>query len=293
MPIYEQTYRSYDGTLRPRFRWLTMLRQEWRVLMTRRMFKFLVLLGNFHFVIRIIQIYVIDVLSKQQVGPFVDNFAGVQFEDIGGWIYFDFLRIQAPLIFITLIYAGSGLICNDFRNNLMEIYFSKPLNWRDYVLGKVMTLVSIGLALSALPALFMQLLHVIFVPTMAELLNTLHLLLPTLGFSSVLVLSFALTILASSALINSSRFAAIAVFLVAFVNLTVGALIGGLTATEDFLLIAYPVSLNYLGELLFQESRYVIPINVPWLWPTLFVFVVCSTSLAIISRKIRRAEIGQ
>lgn len=293
MPIYEQTYRSYDGTLRPRFRWMTMLRQEWRVLMTRRMFKFLVLLGNFHFVIRIIQIYVIDVLSKQQVGPFVDDFAGVQFEDIGAWIYFDFLRIQAPLIFITLIYAGSGLICNDFRNNLMEIYFSKPLNWRDYVAGKVATLASIGLALSALPALFMALVHVLFLPTLDELANTLALVLPMIGFSFVLVFSFALSILASSAMINSSRFSAIAVFLVAFVNLTVGALIGGLTGIEEFLLIAYPVSLNYLGELMFQESRYVIPIDALWVWPALFVFLVCGASLAIISRKIRRAEIGQ
>ena len=72
------------------------------------------------------------------------------------------------LVFITIIDAGSGLICNDFRNNLMEVYFSKPLNWRDYVMGKVMTLVTIGMALSAIPTLFMALLHVLFVPTLEE-----------------------------------------------------------------------------------------------------------------------------
>ena len=197
MPIYEQTYRTYEGTLRPRFRWMTILRQEWRVLLTRKMFIFLVLMGNFHFALRILQVYVLDVLSKQSVGPFVNVFADAQFEDVGAWIYFDFLRIQSPLIFITLIYAGSGLICNDFRNNLMEIFFSKPLNWRDYVAGKVMTLASIGLALSAVPALFMALLHVLFVPTLEELGTTLLLVFPTIGFSLVLVLSFTLAILAS------------------------------------------------------------------------------------------------
>ena len=293
MPIYEQTYRTYEGTLRPRFRWMTMVRQEWRVLLSRKMFIFLVLAGNFHFLLRILQVYVLDVLSKQSVGPLVDLFAETQFEDVGAWIYFDFLRMQSPLIFITLMYAGSGLICNDFRNNLMEIFFSKPLNWRDYIMGKVMTLVSIGMALTALPALFMALLHVLFVPTMEELGNTLLLVVPTIGFSLVIVLSFTLAILASSSLINSSRFAAIAVFLLAFVNITIGALLALLTSEQNYFALAFPVSLNDLGEVMFQETRYLNPIDVPWVWPALFVLVVCGVSLAILSKKIRQAEIGQ
>ncbi len=293
MPIYEQTYRSYEGTLRPHFRWMTMVRQEWRVLLTRRMFIFLVLMGNFHFLLRVLQVYVLDVLSKQSGGLFVDAIAGAQFEDIGAWIYFDFLRMQSPLIFITLIYAGSDLICNDFRNNLMEIFFSKPLNWRDYVMGKVMTLVSIGMALTALPALFMALLHVLFVPTLEELGNTLLLVVPTIGFSLVLVLSFSLAILASSALINSTRFAAIAVFMIAFIDITVGALLAVLTGEGNYLTIAFPVSLNHLGEFMFQETRYVNPIDVPWPGPALFVLAVCGVSLAFICRKVREAEIGR
>ena len=293
MPIYEQSYRSYEGTLRPRFRWVTMVRQEWRVLLARKMFIFLVLAGNFHFLLRILQVYVLDVLSKQSVGPLVDLFAEAQFEDVGAWIYFDFLRMQSPLIFITLMYAGSGLICNDFRNNLMEIFFSKPLNWRDYVAGKVMTLVSIGMALTALPALFMALLHVLFVPTMEELGNTLLLVFPTIGFSLVIVLSFSLAILASSSLINSSRFAAIAVFLLAFVNITVGALLALLTNEQNYFALAFPVSLNDLGEVMFQETRYVNPIDVPWVWPALFVLLVCGVSLGIVCKKVRQAEIGQ
>ena len=293
MPIYEQTYRSYEGTLRPRFRWMTMVRQEWRVLLTRKMFIFLVLMGNFHFLLRILQVYFLDVLSKQSVGLFADAFAGAQFEDVGAWIYFDFLRMQSPLIFITLMYAGSGLICSDFRNNLMEIFFSKPLNWRDYVAGKVMTLVSIGMALTALPALFMALLHVLFVPTLQELGNTLLLVVPTIGFSLMLVLLFSLAILASSSLINSTRFAAIAVFLIAFVDITVGALLALLTGEESYLALAMPISINHLGEAMFQETRYVNPIDIPWVWPALFVLLVCGASLVIICKKVREAEIGQ
>lgn len=293
MPVYEQTYRSYEGTLRPRFRWLTMVRQEWRVLLSRKMFIFLVLMGNFHFALRILQVFVLDVLSKQQAGPFVELFADVQFEDTGPWIYFDFLRFQSPLIFITLIYAGSGLICNDFRNNLMEILFSKPLNWRDYVMGKVVTLTSIGLALSALPALFLALLHVIFVPTVSELRSTLLLALPTIGFSLIFVLSFSLAILACSSLINSSRFAAITVFLLAFINITIGALFALLTGEQNYLAFAFLVSLNRLGELMFQDVRWDSLVDVPWPGPMMFVLLVCGVSLAIICKKVRQAEVGQ
>ena len=293
MPIYEQTYRSYDGTLRPRFRWVTIVGQELRVLLSRRMFIFLVLLGNFHVVLRILQVFVIDVLSKQRFGAFGNIFAGAQFEETGAWIYFDFLRMQSPLVFITLIYAGSGLICNDFRNNLMEVYFSKPLNWRDYVMGKVMTLVTIGMALSAIPALFMALLHVLFVPTLEELGKTLVLVLPTIGFSLIFVLSFSLAILASSSLINSSRFASIAIFLLGFVDITIGVLLAVLTREQNYLALAFPVSLNHLGELMFREARYDNPIDVAWPWPTLFVLIVCGASLAIICKKVRRAETGQ
>ena len=124
MPIYDQSYRSYDGELRPRFRWATIVRQEFRVLFTRRLFKILILFGNLHLLLRIAQIFALDVLSKQSSGPFAEAFMNADVQDTGAWIYFDFLRMQSPLVFLTIIYAGSGLICNDFRNNLVEIYFA-------------------------------------------------------------------------------------------------------------------------------------------------------------------------
>lgn len=293
MPIYDQSYRSYDGTLRPRFRWVTMIAQELRILFTKKMFIALVLLGNFHFILRIIQIYIMDVVANQSSGSFVELFQEVEMMETGTWVYFDFLRFQSPLIFITLLYAGSGLICNDFRNNLMEVYFSKPINWRDYVMGKVMTLVTIGMALSALPALLMGLVHVIFMPTMPSVRETVALAVPTIIFSLLLVGSISLAILASSSLINSSRFASITVLMVIFINMTVGTLIALVLGEQNFLVIAFPISLNSIGESLFQEIRYENPIDLPWIVPALYVLLVCAGALGIICNKVRRAEIGQ
>lgn len=293
MPVYEQTYRTYEGEVVRSFRWMAIVHQELRVLFSRRMFIFLVLLGNFHFALRILQIYVLDVASKQPFGLFGDVFADFEFMDTGAWIYFDFLRVQSPLLFITLIYAGSGLICNDFRNNLMEVYFSKPLDWRDYVTGKIATLVLIGMGLSALPALFMGLVHVVFAPTAAALRETAVLAVPTILFSLVLVLSMSLTILASSSLVNSSRVAGIGVFMLAMISASFGILLAILTRDPNFAAVAFPASLNYVGELLFKEQRYPIPIDLPVVWPVLFIVVVCAASFLIVCRKVRWAELGR
>jgi ABC-type transport system involved in multi-copper enzyme maturation permease subunit len=290
MPIFDQSYRSYSGTLRRRFRWGVMVGQELRVLFSRRMFIFLVLLGNFHFLLRIFQVFISDVLVNQP--GFFEGLQG-ELEEVGAWVYFDFLRMQSPLIFLTLIYAGSGLICNDFRNNLTEIYFSKPINWRDYVAGKVLALVCVGLSLSALPALFLALMHLTFKPSYSALLETLALTPGIIVFSLLFVGSFALVILASSTLVNSSRFAAVAVFMLTLVNIAVGGMLAGLTGATNYLVLAFPVSLNNVGEALFREHRYVNPIDVPWPWSAIYIGIVCVIAFAIVCAKARRAETGR
>lgn len=291
MPVYDQSYRTYQGTLRRRGRWAVIASQEMRVLLKRRMFIFLALLGNFHMVVRILWIYVLDVSSRQPGGLF--SSPELQFENVGAWVYFDFLRFQSPLIFLTLIYAGAGLICNDFRNNLVDVYFSKPINWRDYVVGKVMSMVTVGLSLTAAPALVMAATHVLFTPSMSSLKDSLANVLPIVVFSLLMVGSFSLVILASSALVESGKFAGVAVFLVTFVNIFAAVLIAGLLQNENYLALAFPASLNNLGERLFEDHRFPNPIDVPWQWSAAYVAAVCAVALAIVCRKARRAETGR
>lgn len=293
MPVYDQSYRTYQGALRRRGRWAVIVSQEIRVLLARRMFIFLVLLGNFHLLLRLIQIYTIDVASKYPGAPMSGMFTDLQFEQFGAWVYFDFLRFQSPLIFLTLIYAGSGLICNDFRNNLVDIYFSKPINWRDYVAGKVMSLVTIGLLLTAFPALVMVGVHSLFDPTLSTLRDSVAHTVPIIVYSIMLVGSFALVILASSSLIDSGKFAGVAVFMLTLVNAFASVLIAQLLQDPDYLAFAFPVSLNNIGESIFHDTRFPNPVEIAWPWSAAYVALVCGVSLAIVSWKVRRAETGR
>lgn len=293
MPVYDQSYRTYQGALRGRGRWAVIVSQEIRVLFARRMFIFLMLLGNFHLLLRIIQIYIIDVASKQPASDLTAMFEEVAFEKMGPWVYFDFLRFQSPLIFLTLIYAGSGLICNDFRNNLVDVYFSKPINWRDYVAGKVMALVTIGLSLTALPALVMVLIHCIFSPSLATLQESATHILPIIVFSVLMVGSFSLVILASSALTDSGKFAGVAVFMLALVNIFASMLIAQLLQKVNYFAFAFPVSLNNLGEKLFNDTRFPNPVDIEWPWSASYVAAICLIALTIVCRKARHAETGR
>jgi ABC-type transport system involved in multi-copper enzyme maturation permease subunit len=293
MPIYDQSYRSYEGTLRRRGRWAVMVGQELRILFSRRMFIFLVVLGNIHLFLRVLQIYVLDVLSQRADSPLASNFSGLAFDQTGAWVYFDFLRMQSPLVFLTLIYAGSGLICNDFRNNLTEIYFSKPINWRDYAAGKIMSLIAIGMGLSALPALLMGLLHIVFSPTWPAIKETATLAPAVIAFALILVGSMALVILACSCLVNSAKFTGASVFLLTLTNIAFGAMLAGMLQERNYLVLAYPVSLNNVGEFLFQEHRYRNPINVWWGWSAGYIAAVCAMALTVICVKARRAETGR
>lgn len=310
MPIFDQSYRSYQGELKRRFRWPVITAQELRILWGRRMFYFLVIGSVFHILLRVLQLYLFDFASVVPDGPFReiqeemqrelqrrqghghDDFlamAGSRLRDIGPWFFFDFLRLQGALVFLILLYSGTGLICNDFRNNLTEIYFSKPMTWKDYVMGKISTLLVVGILLTAVPGVFLLLLHNLFNASWHTVTETAWLVWPIFAFSLVLVLPMALAVLASSSLVNSARIAGIALFLIFFTDVTLGPLVAAILENEQLAVIAFPVAVNRLGELLFAESFNIV--RVPWTASACFVTAVCAGALAIICRKARRAEI--
>ena len=290
MPIYDQSYRPYDGTVRRRFRWWTMVEQELRVLFRQRPFVYLLIIAMMHFFLRVFQVIAVDIIMSNPNNPLAVTLRGIAMLTIDAKMFLDFVRIQAPLVFVISLFAGAGMICDDFRNNLMEIYFSKPLNWRDYVLGKTMTLATIGLAMTAVPAIFLVVLHNMLAPSLRTLGDTYWLPIPILLFSLIVVLPCALGVLAGSALFKSQRYAAIAVFMVLFGNNMAAVLLSEFLHERSFLALGLPMSINRVGESLFAQRRAMFELH--WSWSALFVVAVCAAALWAVCRRVRRAEIA-
>lgn len=290
MPVYTRTYRSFDGELRRRFRWAVVAKQELKVLVKSRIFMTLVLIAVLHVILRFAQVVQYDVAMRDPNNPLAMALRQIAAIEVNEKMFFSFLSIQAPLVFLICLFAGSGMICSDFSNNLMEVYFSKPITWIDYTLGKILTLVLLGLMLTAVPGIMLAVLHNLLVPGMETFLDSYWWPGAIVAYSLAVVLPCALCILASSALLNSRGSATICVFLVLMADAAMGELLDELLRDKSYLIISFPMAIEKLGQELFKLDQHVFDLN--WGWAFLFVAVVCLGSLWIIARRVRRAEIA-
>ncbi len=290
MPIYAKSYRRYEGRPRRHFRWLVIVEQEVATLMKFRVFKALFLLSMIHVILRMLQVVAYDVLAQDPNHPLQIVFANLDIAYIGPSTFFSFLYLQTTATFIILLYAGAGMICNDFKNNLMEVYFSKPLTWLDYALGKTMTLVLLGLSITALPGVLLVVLHNLLLPGMETLSDSWWWPLSIVGYSLLIVVPTSLCILACSALLPSQNYAAIATIMALVANSSLGGLLAGMLHQRNYLAVSFPLALRRIGETLFRDNR--ILFSLSWYWCFLYVSVVCAVALLIVLRKARRAEIA-
>lgn len=289
MPIYVQSYRSYDGQAKSRFRWWIVVKHELSLVFKTRQFLVLVVLGYLPVLLRVLQIVTFDSLMQNRKNPIVEALRQIQMMTVDASTFLDFIRFQAPVVFLVSIMAGGGMICNDFRNNLVDVYFAKPLNWRDYVLGKVIALGLLGFGFTAIPGMFLWLLHLSLSPTWATLQACYWYPWAILAFSTTLVAPCTLGVLASSALSRNERYASIAVFMLLLGDLVIGRVLPDLVHSSKCAVIALPLALNRVGEVLFASKRAVVDIS--WTWSLIYAVLVVGIALLVVCRKARRAEI--
>ncbi|MBI2423000.1 MAG: ABC transporter permease subunit [Candidatus Hydrogenedentes bacterium] len=290
MPIYEQNYRSYDGEAWHHFRWLIIVEQEVRVLIKQKKFLVLMIVGLVHLILRVLQLVAMDIIAQNPNHPLALTFKQFDFLSIDQRMFFDFIRFQGPLTVVLFLLAGSGMICNDFRNNIMELYFSKPISWRDYALGKIATLTGLGLFLTAIPALFLMMLHNILLPGAATFAQTITWVVPTILFSLLLVIPAALMVLACSAVVNSFNYAAVTMLMIIVASATMGTVLAEMLRAPNYQVISLPLAYNRLGQY-FYGMRYPI-FELDWYWPMSIFVAISLISLNLVFRKVRRAEVA-
>ena len=261
-----------------------------KTLVKFRIFKILILMACLHIILRLLQIVAYDVLAQDPNNPLQIIFANLDIAYIGPDTFFSFLYLQTTILFIILLYAGSGMICNDFKNNLMEVYFSKPLTWVDYSLGKALTLILMGLSITALPGIILVGLHNLLLPSMDTLSASWWWPLAIVAYSFVIVIPITLGILACSALLPSQNYAAITVIMALVANSSLGVLFASMLRQRDYMAISFPLAMRRIGETVFGDERVLFSLS--WYWCFLYVAVVCVIALLIILRKVRRAEIA-
>ena len=197
MPIHDQGYRHYTGerTLHRRG-WWVIARQGILARLRERRFLALLLFAWSPFIVRAVQLYVGATIVQ------------ASFFAASPETFHTFLNQQRLFVFFITIYAGAGLIAADRQANALQIYLSKPITRREYIGGKLLTLVIFLIGVTWVPAMLLLLLQVLFTGSLDFLADHPR-LIPAMTAASILQVALAAVLMvALSSLSKSRRFAA-------------------------------------------------------------------------------------
>jgi ABC-type transport system involved in multi-copper enzyme maturation permease subunit len=218
MPVYERSYRRWDGELSrhgPRFLPITTMglksalvsRSGWFVKFLLYGFMFASVLPTFALFL-VNYVVTFRPLLLQKMAVFFDPllpFRAIEYP----------LLTRFNLLFLVPIYTvlfGSGLIAKDRSSGALPLYLSRPLTLTDYVLGKFGVIASFVAMFTLLPNLVLWL----FALLTDESGHALHDALVTLPAivveNGAAVVTYGLTILAVSSLCRRPMYAALVWF---------------------------------------------------------------------------------
>lgn len=276
MPIYDQSYRHWEGTLKPQtFRWWTITKEGLKVILRNKLFLIFIMLPPIvtFFVFGAI-IYAVNVYGK------IANL-----NVINPGFFFRFIMQQTFAIALICVFGGSGLIANDLRFNALQFYFSKPINRSSYLLGKFIIIIILMAFITLIPSIILFIENGL-VSTLSFFVEDIWLLGAIVLFCLIIIIPTGLLILALSSATNNNRYAAII-----FAAILVGTPVLGETLThvldlKEAIYISYWRNLYILGTEIFA-----MPNKYPWQWAALVILGIIGVCLWIMHRNVKEVEI--
>lgn len=279
MPIYEQTYRRYEARepLR-KVRFWPITREALRLILARRAFLGLLLIGWLPFLARVIHIYVVTRFPEAgRVLP------------VDGRLFGQFLGQQLVLALFLTIFAGAGLVANDLRTGAILVYLSRPLTRRDYVTGKLLVVLLLNLSITLAPALLLYLIALALAPEQFLKWDLAWIGPAIVLYALVISLVLGLIVLAVSSLSKSARVAGLGFFgLLMGLEIVHGILREAFDRPEAALL-SVMTGLQTIGRALFGIADRTFAL--PWPWAALVLAAVCLGCLAVLRARVRAVEI--
>ena len=131
------------------------------------------------------------------------------------WLLQTFFRYPQAVVMVMIVgFVAPGLISQDIRSRAFLLYFSRPLNRLDYVIGKVLTLWFYLACVTAVPAIGIYSLGVLLSPQLEVLHATWDIPFRIVAASAVLMVPTSVLALCLSSLTQESRYAAFGWFAV-------------------------------------------------------------------------------
>jgi ABC-2 type transport system permease protein len=218
MPVFDQGYQHWSGKfLGPGFGWLAITRQGVRAQLKNRRTKYLIIMAWVPAIVLVLYLALWGML--EQKSDFLKPFAfllqifppeileGPKAYRTSVWtLAFNFfLWMEVGLSLLLTLIIGPDLISQDLRFNALPLYLSRPLNRRDYFLGKWGVIGTFIGAVTVLPVVIAYLVGVAFSLDLSVVRDTWHILVACVAFGIVVAAVSGLVMLALSSLSRNSR----------------------------------------------------------------------------------------
>ncbi|HVS17883.1 MAG TPA: hypothetical protein VMT18_04725 [Planctomycetota bacterium] len=231
MPVFHNGYRRYEGDFtHPRTRWLPIVRTgvtlAWRSKLLRR----LVVVAHLPLLYFGLVFIAVGKLTDPGFdggsGPWKDLAEGlwgpvitrllqddpavvrtavwsIVFSAFGSTMHLGLTALAAAI-------AGPPLIARDTASRAFLLYFSRPVSFGDYILGKLGVLCVVLGLVTVSPTLVLYVLSIVLSPSLETFLHTLPVLGSAILAGLSLIVPAALVMLTLSSLVTQPRFAAAA-----------------------------------------------------------------------------------
>lgn len=227
MPIYDQTFRRYEGPRKVTGLWRVVAWQTLRPILHSKLAILLLVGALIHITFYSVMLYV-GAKASELSPQHTSEQAAAAVRETGIPLFgretklnsmlFDFVRAETFLVWLLLLVTGGGSISSDIRNQALPLYFSRPLRPRDYILGKILGLAVAPVVVVCVAVLLIYMQAIAYFFPVSALWEELHLLLA--GFAYVAVSGFFVALLMAAFSSASRRAATAAVSFLGFFALT-------------------------------------------------------------------------
>jgi ABC-type transport system involved in multi-copper enzyme maturation permease subunit len=281
--IRDRGYFHWDGTfIDRRLPWWPVTRQSLRLTFKKKFFKFF-------FVSSLVPgfVFLAGVYISERMEDFKFMIQGkgalLQVNPAFFKTYYtaDFLLLMMILL---MLFSGAGLIADDMKHNALQLYFSRPLRKRDYLLGKAGALGFFLLSLTLVPGLLFIIFKLIFSGSFAFLRAYPWLPLSVAGVSLLFTVFFTMYTLLLSSLSPNRRYVSILIFGVYIFSDILFGIFFGLFRSPYFALISIKVNLQQLTAFLFRRPP---AFAVPWVYSLLILLAVCLAAFFVLKKRAK------
>jgi ABC-2 type transport system permease protein len=289
MGIREKGYERWEGSLKEQRRpWWPITRLGIKLAFRKKNFKFL-FAGAFLPAF----VFLAGVYISERIEDFQNMFRSSspqKFFEVNPAFFRTYFSNDALLFLMIMImvFAGAGLIADDLKFNSLQIYFSRPIRKKDYVLGKCAVLLFFLLLLTIVPGLLFIIFKMIFAGSFGLIRDYPWLPLSILGYSVFLSAFITLYTLLLSSLNRNRRYVSILIFAIYIFSDVLYGIFYSRFRDQYFSLLSIKSNIQQAAAFFFRVRP---PFRVPVAYSFIILIAIGLVSIAVMRKKIRSVDV--